>query len=165
VLADTSAWIEVRKSTTPQLAKQMLARALQDGQLRFSAVVRLEMYKGARNVAEVRAIDDRLRIAKPLPLAPAIADLAADAMAELAGDGTRRHHQIPIADALIAATAAAHRIHVLTCDWTDFPKLLEVSFLRHVELVHPITAAVFAAPNPFEDDDEDGNGTPSAHWH
>ncbi len=33
---------------------------------------------------------------------------------------------MPIADALIAATARAHRIGVLTCDLDDFHKLSDV---------------------------------------
>lgn len=122
----------MRKSTTPQEHKQRFYAALANQQLRSSPVVRMELYNGARNAEEIRQVDERLKVWE-LPLAPAIADIAADAVAALVSPGF-----IKLGDALIAATARAHRIAVLTCDWSDFPQLAEN--LRF-DLYHPLDEA------------------------
>ena len=117
LVADTSAWIEIRKSTTSKQAKWRFDTALRRDQLFSSPIVRLELYRGARSRAEVDEVDERLRVGVVLPLAPAIATLGVGTVRELATEGASGFHQLPVCDVLIAATAAAHGLGVLTCDW------------------------------------------------
>jgi len=143
LVADTSAWIEIRKSTTPGDALWRFLTALRNDQLRSSPVVRLELYNGARSRPEIDELDERLRLAEELPLAPAVADTAVGAVRQLATKGRSGFHQVPVGDSLIATTAMANRIGVLTCDWTDYPKLAEV--LR-IPLYHPLDPSKIYLP-------------------
>jgi predicted nucleic acid-binding protein len=119
----------VRKSTTAQVDKDRVRQALANGQLRSSPIVKMELYNGARSAEEIEQLNDVLRV-QELPLVAAIADWAADAVAAL----VEPHSSVKLGDALIAATAKAHRIAVLTCDWTDFPRLARVLAF---DLYHP----------------------------
>jgi predicted nucleic acid-binding protein len=135
LVADTSVWIEMRKRSTRGDAKQRFQIALRRDQIVSSPIVRLELYKGARSKAELAELDDRIAVAEELPMSPGIASVAVQAVRELATEGASGFHQLPVCDVLIAATARAHNLGVLTVDWNDYPKLAEV--LR-IPLYHPL---------------------------
>lgn len=102
LLADTSAWIEVRKQETPPAAKVRWRAALENRQILISPVVRLELYKGARSTADLARIDQRLQQAdEALPLAPAVMDLAVQVVRDMATPGGSGYHQVPVTDLLM----------------------------------------------------------------
>ena len=143
LLADTSAWIEIRKSTTSKAAKWRFDTALRRDQLFTSPIVRLELYRGARSRVELNEVDERLRVAEELPLSPAIASLGVGTVRELATEGASGFHQLPVCDVLIAATAAAHGLGVLTCDWRDYQKLAHTLGFA---LFHPLKPSHYYLP-------------------
>jgi len=130
-------WVEARKSTTSQADKDRFRAFLESGQCRSSPVVRLELYNGARDEAEIRSVDEMLnpRVAEELPLVATVAQYALDALRALAAPGT----SVKLGDALIAATAKTHRWGVMSCDWNDFPALVRALGL---DLFHPFDGRV-----------------------
>ena len=145
LVADTSTWIELRKNTTSKAAIWRFSEALRREQIFTSPIVRLELYEGARSRAELDEVDERLRVAEELPMVPAIATAGAAAVTDLATTGASGFHQIPVSDVLIAATARAHNLGVLTCDWTDFEKLAHT---LGIALFHPLKPSQFYLPPP-----------------
>ena len=138
VLADTSAWIEARKRTTNRPAKLRFQAALRNRQVLTSPIVRLELYKGARSAGELQQIDEMLREAEEeLRLIPSTAKLAVATMRDMATPGASGYHQVPVTDLLIAATAKAYRVGVLTCDWNHFRKLADWFQVPLVDLKDP----------------------------
>jgi predicted nucleic acid-binding protein len=143
VVADTSTWIEMHKlSTAPQHLNRFQA-AIRNRQIFSSPVVRLELYKGVRSQAELDDTDARLSVAEELPMVPAIAQIGVDAVRALATEGASGFHQIPVSDVLVAATASAHKMGVLTVDWTDYGKLAQV---LGIALFHPLKPSTYYLP-------------------
>lgn len=122
LLADTSAWASIRKKSAPAACLEEFLEAAESGQLRTSPIVRLEMTVGARNAAELDAKEKGLAAVEELPLTPAIIDSAIVGLADMIAGGSPGFRKVPIADALIASTAAANRIGVLYYD-RDFDRL------------------------------------------
>jgi predicted nucleic acid-binding protein len=143
LVADTSAWIELHKRSTPAAAKWRFDVALRSGQIFSSPIVRLELYKGARSKADLAMLDDRLAVVEELPMVPAIAQIGVDAIRALATKGASGFHQIPVSDVLIAATARAHNMGVLAVDWRDYEKLTGT---LSIALFHPLKPSTYYLP-------------------
>jgi predicted nucleic acid-binding protein len=123
-------------------SRARLDTALRRGQIFSSPIVRLELYKGARSRAELDETDQRVRVAEELPMTPEIATLAVDAVKELATEGASGFHQLPVCDVLIAASAAAHHLGVLTGDWRDY----ELAVVLGSPLFHPLKPSTHYLP-------------------
>lgn len=85
--------------------------------LTISAVTWLELLQGFRNRAEMLAVQKSLtmRKAQRLPLTPAITEQAVGLMEDLT-----LSHGLQLGDALIAATALAHGLPLLTANVKHF---------------------------------------------
>lgn len=97
------------------------AAALQNGQLCVSPIVRLEMIWGARNAAEADKQEDMLAHVRELPITPEIITSAIAGLRLMAGRSPG-YQQVPIPDALIAATAQKWGYGVLMYD-RDYSRL------------------------------------------
>lgn len=138
LLADTSAWIEARKRVTPRAAKLRWQAALRNGKILTSPIVRLELYKGGRSADDLQRTDEYLQGAyEELPLTPATTSYAVTTMRDVATPGASGYHQVPVTDLLIAATAKAYRVGVLTCDWNHFCKLADWFAIPLFDLIDP----------------------------
>jgi predicted nucleic acid-binding protein len=129
LLADTCAWASVRKRAAPQDAKDAFYRAISNGQLRSSPVVRLEMTWGARTKKEAEEKEARLTVPE-LELTPEIIDLALTGLTRMLAE-PHDIKQTPIPDALLAATAEAAGIGVLHYD-SDFDTLAQFFNIKSV---------------------------------
>ncbi len=122
LLADTSAWASIRKKSAPPACLTAFLEAAENGQLRTSPIVRLEMTVGARNALELDEKEKRLGAVEELPLTPEIIDSAIAGLTGMIATGSPGFQKVPIADALIASTAAANGVGVLYYD-RDFDRL------------------------------------------
>jgi predicted nucleic acid-binding protein len=122
LLADTSAWATVRKKSAPQAVLDAFLEAIANKQIRTSPVVRLEMTVGARNRQELEAKQTRMSGVPELRLTSTIIDAAISGLSSMIATGSPGFQKVPIADALITATAQANGIGVLYYD-RDFDRL------------------------------------------
>ncbi len=122
LLGDTSAWTNIRKKAAPSGDRDAFLEAISNGQLRISPIVRLELTVGARNAAEFAAKEKHLEGIEELALTPEIIDAAITTLGQMIATGSPGFQKVPLADALIAATAQAYGVGVLHYD-RDFEKL------------------------------------------
>lgn len=123
LLADTSAWASIRKKAAPQSSRDVFLKAIDNGQIRSSPVVRLEMIWGARTKKEAEEKERRISVPE-LALSPDIIDRAMIGLTKMIAQ-PHSVRKVPIPDALIAATAQATGVGVLHYD-EDFNILSEV---------------------------------------
>ena len=130
-VADTSAWWRAAQ-LSDDLAS-LLQRALLDGRLWVTPIVRMEILYSARSSSEYAELELELDALRILRNDRAVTDAATSALRELAtrSDG---YHRVPPTDALIAAAAAEHGgIAILHRD-AHFDRLAEVLGFESVSL-------------------------------
>jgi len=126
VLVDSSPWIDLLGARSSREA-DLLERWLRQGEpVAVSGVVVQEVLQGVR--ADLDFVRLRARLGR-LVFLRADRDVHAEA-ARLYRKARMRGWSVPAADALIAATASAHGVPVLTCDRAHFRALERVSKLR-----------------------------------
>lgn len=121
LIADTSAWTNIRKAAAPVNCVAEFTRALRNSQLCISPVVRLEMIWGARSGAEADQEEGIFLALRELPLTREIVTAAISGLRQMAGHSPG-YQKVPIPDALIAATAQKHGYGVLMYD-RHYPRL------------------------------------------
>ncbi|MEX0893716.1 MAG: PIN domain-containing protein [Gemmatimonadota bacterium] len=124
ILLDTSALIVLLRRAAPARTRVVAGaarQALEEGRALISAVSAAELFVGARGApgeAHVR------RLTAVLPVIAADRDIAAEA-GSMGAYARARGARIPLPDLLIAATALALELPLLTCD-ADFHRGLEL---------------------------------------
>jgi predicted nucleic acid-binding protein len=122
VLADTSAWTNLRKPHAPQDARDEFQRALVLGNVRSSPVVRVELFNGSRDLSEIEAVEHTLSFARELPITERVTDAMFAGLREMAA-GTHGGHKVKPGDALIAATAQESPVQAVLHYDHDFDRL------------------------------------------
>ncbi len=112
VLIDTSAWIHALRPDGDPEIKARVAALLESGQAATCAMIRLELWNGARGDHEKRVIRDLERELPDVDIAPQVWRSAC-ALARAARKGGRT---IPATDLLIAACARHHGVGILHSD-------------------------------------------------
>lgn len=107
LMVDTDVLVDVARGVAE--AASFLAAAGTKSQLVISSVTEMELIVGCRNKVELKALDDFLGQYERVRLTAQIADDAADLLRQF-----RLSHGLLIPDALIAATARASSIPLLT---------------------------------------------------
>jgi len=111
-LVDTSAWIEsLRPSGDPDVRERVRSLLVQ-GDAAWCAMVRLELWNGARGEHEKGVLRDMEENLIELETAPAVWRLAFELARKARGAG----HTIPPTDILIAACARHHKVAVEHAD-------------------------------------------------
>jgi len=120
IVVDSSGWLEFL--TDGDLADEYAARLRQPAAVLTPTIVMYEVYKHAKRLlSEEAAVDAVAAMQKTrvVPLSDELALVAADL--SLA-------HKLPMADAIVLATAQAHDADVVTSD-ADFAKIAGVTYL------------------------------------
>ena len=112
VLIDTSAWIHALRPDGDREVKARVAALLESGQAATCAMIRLELWNGARGPHEKRVIRD---LERELPDLDITSDVWRGACA-LAGAARRSGQTIPATDILIQACAHHHGVGILHDD-------------------------------------------------
>jgi hypothetical protein len=128
VLVDSSPWIDFFSGRASPEASRLQGWLEQGRPVAVNGIVLQEVLQGARTDGDFGRVRARLSL---LPFLRADRDVHAEA-ARLSRRARARGWTVPAADALIAATAVAHRASVLTRDRADFHALARVSKLEVV---------------------------------
>ena len=112
ILIDTSCWIEVLRERGDAGIRRRVHDHLVGGQACWSSVVRLELWIGARGVAEKKALREFEQVLPELEMPREAWDLACEFARRARATGLT----IPITDLLIAACARHHGVEVESMD-------------------------------------------------
>jgi predicted nucleic acid-binding protein len=123
LLADTSAWTNVAKSTA--IAREW-SEALVSDQILTCPIVALELLYSARDEHDFAATETRSSALRWLRTTDGTCRTAITALRELSERGSAGYHRVRLPDALIAATAAENGFPVLHYNHRDFDRLAEV---------------------------------------
>lgn len=105
-LVDTSSWIHaLRKSGDPSVRAKVIG-LLEDGQVAWCDVVRLELRQGAVVKKEIRFLDDLEQDIPLLPMTTDVWNLACEVAAKLRKTGKT----LPLTDVMIHACAKTHKV-------------------------------------------------------
>jgi len=126
VLIDSSPWIDLLSGSDTPEAKRLEAWLREGEPVATTGVVLQEILQGARTDRELNLLRHRLG---RLPFLRADKQTHIEA-ARLHRKARARGWVLPAADALIAATAVAHRVSLLTADVRHFRALARVSKLH-----------------------------------
>jgi predicted nucleic acid-binding protein len=103
-LVDTSAWIHsLRPDGDPAVAERVRA-ALESGEATWCAMVRLELWNGARGDREKKVLRDMEATLSDLPITDEVWQLAM----QLAQQARAKGWTVPATDLLVAACAQHH---------------------------------------------------------
>ena len=112
ILCDTNILIEFYKNNT--LIVQSL-REIGANELAISTITQAELYFGARNKTELRAIKRHLSLLHIYPLDTVISSQLVTLM-----EAYSLSHKLSIPDAIIAATALVYELELYTLNLKDF---------------------------------------------
>lgn len=115
VLIDTSSWIHFLRTDGDGDARRRVAAALESGAARWCAMIRLELWNGARGQREKRVLQEFERLIPELPVSAAVWE---DAFA-LARRCRMAGVTVPATDILIASCATHHGAELEHAD-SDF---------------------------------------------
>lgn len=121
VLVDTSAWIHFLRPNGDRVTQQRVAASLEAGTARWCAMVRLELWNGARGDHEKRLLREFERLVPELATSEAVWDRADDLARRCRAAGVT----VPATDVLIQAVAAHHGATLEHAD-EDFTRLAAV---------------------------------------
>jgi predicted nucleic acid-binding protein len=111
LIADTSAWA---RASQP-LVREQWATALRGRQIATCSIVTLELLYSGRDAPELATVEAEQALLRNVPVSVSAQRAAIGALRDLATSGSG-HHRVPIADALIAATAQEAGVDVLHYD-------------------------------------------------
>lgn len=133
VLVDSSAWISFFRD--PEAAVGALVdQLLEEERVAIVGVVRAELLQGARSEAELERLSVLLDALEPLPDPDTLWEQVARLGYDLRRSGV---NGVGIPDLLVAVTAVAHRVPVLTLD----------ADVRRIADVYPFRLVAVAAPD------------------
>ena len=104
MLIDTSSWIHFLRRDGDESARRRVSAALEAGTARWCALVRLELWNGARGAREKGVLLEFERLIPELETSPAVWDEAVALARRCRSAGVT----VPATDVLIAACAAHH---------------------------------------------------------
>jgi predicted nucleic acid-binding protein len=122
VLADTSAWIVVRR--IPR-ARELFLAAVERADVAWCWPVRYELMVDARGSESINALDRTLERLREIAVDRAVQRGVLSAMRELATGGSHGAHRLPLADLTVAVAAQQSGLTVLHHD-RHFDRLAEL---------------------------------------
>lgn len=132
LIADTTVWSKLRGA--PSERQEAFHRAVQEGLVLSSPIVRLEWLHDAENGATFDERDELFSTLRELPLSRKIGETAVSALRDLRQQGSPGYHRVRMPDALIAATAQENAVDVLH-DNSHYEKLAEVLEFSSVRFI------------------------------
>lgn len=122
LLIDSSAWIDFFREDGDADTAAEVRNALLQGRARFTDMVRLELWNGARAAGDQRLLRDLEKQVEHVPTSPAVWSDACDLARSLRSAGIT----VPATDILIAACARHYRLGLLHRD-EHFDRIVAVA--------------------------------------
>ncbi|RZK24868.1 MAG: type II toxin-antitoxin system VapC family toxin [Hymenobacter sp.] len=110
-LADTNAGIDFLNGKLPAASAAWVQQLLDEQQLVLSVVVRIELLSWSGSPADMQPVEEFIAASLVLPLDESVIQQTIR---------LRQQHRIKLPDAIIAATALAHGLPLLTRNVSDF---------------------------------------------
>ena len=133
VLADTSAWMLARRMPR---ARELLFAAAERGDIAWCWPVRYELTFDAPSPERIAAVDRTLAGMREIAVDRAVQRGVLSAMRELADEGSRGAHRLPLADLTVAVAAQTSGLDVLHYDH-HFERLGDLLGVRMVWIADP----------------------------
>lgn len=133
VLADTSAWMCVRRNPK---AHELLYAAIERGELAWCWPVRYELLIDARGPEGIAAVDRTFDGLREIAVDRTVQRSVLSAMRELADGGSHGAHRFPLTDLTVAVAAQAAGLDVLHYDH-HFERLGELLGVRMLWIAEP----------------------------
>jgi len=118
VMVDSSSWIESLRKTGRQEVRDRVAALLTAGEAAWCNIVRLELWNGARGVAEKKALKELEADVRNLPIDDEVWERSIDLAIRARAAGM----SVPVGDLIIMACARRHDVGLEHCD--DHMRLL-----------------------------------------
>ena len=122
VLVDTSSWIHFLRADGDPRTRDRVTAALEAGSARWCAMVRLELWNGARGEHEKKVLREFERLVPELPIVAPVWDAAFEVSRRCRTAGIT----VPATDVLIFACAAHYGAALEHAD-EDFVRVLSVT--------------------------------------
>ncbi len=131
LIADTSAWA---RASHP-LIRDPWAAALRGRQIATCSIVTLELLYSARDAQDLTTVEAEQTLLRDVPVASSAQRAAIGALRDLASAGPGQH-RVPLADALIAASAQDAGVDVLHYD-NHYDRLAQVLNFASIWIAPP----------------------------
>lgn len=112
ILVDTSSWVEMLRANGRAEVRDRVVASLESGQACWCAMVRLELWHGARVGAEQKALREFEQFIPELEITPEVWELACDLGRRARAKGIT----VPNPDLLIEAVGRHHKVPVEAAD-------------------------------------------------
>ena len=113
-LVDTNTGIDFLNGKLPTASTYWLQQLLDSQRLILSVIVRIELLSWAGDAADMQLLEDFIAVATVLPLDEPVIEQTIR---------LRQQHRVKLPDAIIAATALAHGLTLVTRNTADFQAL------------------------------------------
>ncbi len=133
VLADTSAWIVVRR--IPR-ARELLLAAVERGDIAWCWPVRYELMVDARGSEAIAVLDQALEGLREIAVDRAVQRGVLSAMRELASGGSQGAHRLPLTDLTVAVAAQQSGLDILHHD-RHFERLADLLGVHAIWIAEP----------------------------
>ncbi|GHT73517.1 hypothetical protein AGMMS50262_04750 [Bacteroidia bacterium] len=122
ILFDTNIFIEILRNN---LRICEIVDTINRSDVALSDIVRIELFYGSFNKAELKEIEKGLADLHILPVQPQISEIAVDLVKQYC-----LSHKLNLPDAYIAATALYHDIELFTLNLKDFSYISNLKFYQ-----------------------------------
>ena len=150
-LIDTNAGIDFLNGKLPSASIAWLEQLLDAQQLAMSVIVRIELLSWQGAPAEMQALEDFVAATEVLPLDEPVTQQTIR---------LRQQHRVKLPDAIIAATALAHGLTLITRNTRDFQNITGIAVRNPHDVAQLTSSIIIQSDTVLIPQGEDGSYYP-----